>query len=243
MVRCKWWFPRRLHIWGAFDVNWCLLPPAILVKLLWDKAQTGIKKINSSWNSNVQPGLKSIGLKKDTKPENFSEMQSSVTLSVQVGSGLGDCTTQYWIQDPGSLILWHEAYLLIEKKKKIVKRRKKDICRFCSHFWTLYQDPGASQCGAGWATLPHGVLRNASSGDLVGEGNSLSLEKPAVQLLKLNLQLRRVLGHLLKISTVRWHRALQFTKCFHVHFLPWPLQNICELFQARQRELREFKWL
>ena len=106
-------------------------------------------------------------------------MQSSVALSVQVGSGLGDCTTQYWIQDPGSLILWHEAHLLIEKKKKIVKRRKKDICRFCSHFWTLYQDPGASQCGTGWATLPHGVLRNASSGDLVGEGNSLSLEKPA----------------------------------------------------------------
>ena len=44
----------------------------ILGKLLWDEAQTGIKKINSSWNSNVQPGLKSIGLKKDTKPENVS---------------------------------------------------------------------------------------------------------------------------------------------------------------------------
>ena len=67
--------------------------------------------------------------------------------------------------------------------------------------------------------------------------------KPAVQLLKLNLQQRRVLGHLLQISTIHWHRSLQFTKHFHVHFLPWPLQNICELYQTRQMELREFKWL
>lgn len=146
-------------------------------------------------------------------------MQSSVALSVQVGSGLGDCTTQYWIQDPGSLILWHEAHLLIEKKKKLSKRRKKRHLPVLFSFLNSVQDPRASQCGTGWATLPHGGRQGASSGDPVGEGNSLSLEKPAVQLLKLNLQLRRVLGHLWKSSTVHWHRALQFTKHFHVHFL------------------------
>lgn len=36
--------------------------------------------------------------------------------------------------------------------------------------------------------------------------------------------------------------ALQFTKYFDMHFLPWSLQEVCELDQMKYLELREFKW-
>ena len=127
--------------------------------------------------------LKSIGLKKDTKPENFSDWHRNATFystDCKWGQVLGTVLpdTEFRI-----LALWYYGVKLIYwlnraeamwlKGKKNVKRRKKDICQFCAHFWTLCQGPRASQCGTGWATLPHGVLRDASSGDLVGEGISL----------------------------------------------------------------------
>lgn len=100
----------------------------------------------------MQPGLRTTGLEKGVKPQNFSNWHRNAKCCAvcSTGSARGvrssvwrDCTTRYWVQDPTLILTARSSSVdwiglsLCDWKKKKVKGRKKDICRFCSHYWAL----------------------------------------------------------------------------------------------------------